>query len=329
MARVEVDHSLDKRRKAPPDQEPMIFDGDGVALYLQEIGEFSLLSFEEEKRLAEKIEKGREAQETLEKIPDLTLKAEECLTKVVETGRRAREDLTKANTRLVVSIAKRYLERGVPFLDLIQEGNIGLMRAVEKFDPQRGCRFSTYATEWIRQRITRAIPAQGRTIRVPAYINNLFGALAETMKPMGLFISDKITHKQVSQIADQMGLEPQKVEFLLKKASKSLSLETKMNLDKEGNLGDIVEDENSLSPSRLAEDKSLRDDLDTILATLTPRENKILELRFGLKDDQSRTLEKVGQKFGLTRERIRQIEKKALHRLRHSRHSRRLRDYRH
>lgn len=309
------------------EQEPVISDGDGVALYLREIGEFSLLSFEEEKGLAEKIEKGKEAQETLEKTPNLTANDKDCLIRKAEAGREARETLIETNTRLVVSIAKRYLERGVPFLDLIQEGNIGLMRAVEKFDPQRGCRFSTYATEWIRRGITRAFPVQGRTISVPVHLHELIGKLAKTMEPIRLSIDDKVTHKQLNEIADRMGLKPQRVRLLLEEARRSLSLETKVNLDKGNDLGDIVEDENSPSPSRLAEDESLKEDLDTILTTLTPRERKVLEWRFGLKDGQSRTLEEIGQKFGLSRERIRQIQRTALRRLRHPRRSRRLKDH--
>jgi RNA polymerase primary sigma factor len=242
----------------------------------------------------------------------------------MSNGLRAREHIIKANTRLVVSIAKKYMGRGVPFLDLIQEGNLGLMKAVEKFEYQRGFRFSTYATWWIRQTITRAIADQGRTIRLPVHMTDRIRRLYRTFHELEQVLGRPPT---AEELATKLELPPKRVQWLLQVSWIPLSLESPVNNEDESELGMFVEDKLTPSPSQIVYQNMLRDRMDKVLATLTPREARILRLRFGLDDNHPYTLEEVGRKFGLTRERIRQIEGKALRRLRHPRRARQLRDY--
>ncbi len=298
---------------------------DTVGLYLKEMARVPLLSNEEEVSLAMRLEQGKIADEELALLNGQA--TEEDILKLeaeIEDGRDARDHLIKANTRLVVSIAKRYMGRGVPFLDLIQEGNLGLMKAVEKFDYKRGYRFSTYATWWIRQTITRAIADQGRTIRVPVHMSDRIRHLYKTARELEQRHGRKPTPEE---IANEMDLEPRKVQWMLKVSWRPLSLERPVGEDDENELGNFIEDESMPTPLQSAYHNLLHEKLEQVLSTLSPREARILRLRFGLQNGRSYTLEEVGQKFGLTRERIRQIEGKALRRLRHPRRSRQLRDF--
>ncbi len=300
-----------------------ISSDDTVGLYLKEMARVPLLTNEEEVCLAKLIERGHAAQQRLLKeSPEGEARAE--LERIVEEGRAARDHLIKANTRLVVSIAKKYMGRGVPFLDLIQEGNLGLMKAVEKFDYRRGYRFSTYATWWIRQTITRAIADQGRTIRVPVHMSDRIRRLYKAARQLEQENGRKPTPEE---IAEELDLEPRKVQWMLKVSWQPLSLERPVGEEEDSELGSFIEDESTPTPTQTAHQNLLREKVEEVLATLTPREARILRLRFGLTNGRSYTLEEVGQKFGLTRERIRQIEGRALRRLRHPRRSRQLRDY--
>jgi RNA polymerase primary sigma factor len=300
-----------------------ISSDDSVGLYLKEMARVPLLSLEEEVQLAMKLCNAQEAKRQLRQDGH-SPEEQDRLEGIIEEGRLAREHLIKANTRLVVSIAKKYMGRGVPFLDLIQEGNLGLMKAVEKFDYTRGYRFSTYATWWIRQTITRAIADQGRTIRVPVHMSDRIRRLYKTARQLEQEHGRKPTPEE---IAEEMGLEPRKVRWMLKVSWRPLSLERPVGEEEDSELGSFIEDENAPTPTQSAYQNLLRDKVEEVLSTLTPREARILRLRFGLQNGRSYTLEEVGQKFGLTRERIRQIEGKALRRLRHPRRSRQLRDY--
>jgi RNA polymerase primary sigma factor len=300
-----------------------ISSDDTVGLYLKEMARVPLLSLAEEVDLAMRLCDAIEAKRTLRRDGhDLEMRRE--LEQTIEDGRLAREHLIKANTRLVVSIAKKYMGRGVPFLDLIQEGNLGLMKAVEKFDYTRGYRFSTYATWWIRQTITRAIADQGRTIRVPVHMSDRIRRLYKTARQLEQEHGRKPTPEE---IATEMDLEPRKVRWMLKVSWRPLSLERPVGEEEDSELGSFIEDDTTPTPTQSAYQNLLRDKVEEVLSTLTPREARILRLRFGLQNGRSYTLEEVGQKFGLTRERIRQIEGKALRRLRHPRRSRQLRDY--
>jgi RNA polymerase primary sigma factor len=300
-----------------------ISSDDSVGLYLKEMARVPLLSLEEEVQLARKLCNAQDAQEDLQRNGH-NLDEQDRLEQIIEDGRLAREHLIKANTRLVVSIAKKYMGRGVPFLDLIQEGNLGLMKAVEKFDYTRGYRFSTYATWWIRQTITRAIADQGRTIRVPVHMSDRIRRLYKTARQLEQEHGRKPTPEEIAQ---EMDLEPRKVRWMLKVSWRPLSLERPVGEEEDSELGSFIEDENTPTPTQSAYQNLLREKVEEVLSTLTPREARILRLRFGLQNGRSYTLEEVGQKFGLTRERIRQIEGKALRRLRHPRRSRQLRDY--
>ena len=295
---------------------------DTVGLYLKEMARVPLLSTDEEINLAIRMEAGLDAARSLKKHPQHKRAVEWQFQ--VEDGQSARDHLIKANTRLVVSIAKKYLSRGVPFLDLIQEGNLGLMKAVEKFDYRRGYRFSTYATWWIRQTITRAIADQGRTIRVPVHMSDRIRRLYKTARKLEQDFGRK---PSAEEIASAMGTDPRKVRWMLRVSWQPLSLERPVGEDEDSEFGYFIENESVPSPAQAAYDKLLREKIESLLDTLTPREARILRLRFGLHNGHSYTLEEVGQKFGLTRERIRQIEGKALRRLRHPRRSRHLRDY--
>ena len=299
---------------------------DTVGLYLREMSCVPLLSLEEEQDLAKRIERGRAARWELDRSNGRTpLRHRRELEQFSGDGQLAREHLIKANTRLVVSIAKRYIGRGVPFLDLIQEGNLGLMKAVEKYEYQRGFRFSTYATWWIRQTITRSIADQGRTIRVPVHMVDRIRQLYKVTHEMEQKLGRMPTNEEV---ALEIAVPVQKVDWMMRVSWLPLSLESPINEDEEDSeLGQFVEDQLTPTPIQSTYAKLLRERVEEVLDTLPPRESRILRLRFGLEDGRNYTLEEVGEKFGLTRERIRQIESKAMRRLRHPRRARQLRDY--
>ncbi len=298
---------------------------DTVGLYLKEMARVPLLNTQEEVSLAKRIESGKAAEVTLAHCNgDLEAEDKDAFLAAIEDARSAREHLIKANTRLVVSIAKKYMGRGVPFLDLIQEGNLGLMKAVEKFDYHRGYRFSTYATWWIRQTITRAIADQGRTIRVPVHMSDRIRRLYKVARDLEQEIGRKATPEEIATILDE---DPRKVQWMMRVSWRPLSLESPVGEEEDSELGSFVEDDNTPTPTQSTNQNLLRGKIEDVLATLSPREARILRLRFGLHNGRPYTLEEVGQKFGLTRERIRQIEGKALRRLRHPRRSRQLRDY--
>jgi RNA polymerase primary sigma factor len=302
-----------------------ISSDDTVGLYLKEMARVPLLTTEEEVDLAMRIERGNEAEAKLRRRNgNGSTKHRAELQAAVQDAKAARDHLIKANTRLVVSIAKKYMARGVPFLDLIQEGNLGLMKAVEKFDYHRGYRFSTYATWWIRQTITRSIADQGRTIRVPVHMSDRIRRLYKEARQLEQELGRKPTPEE---IAERMDLDPRKVQWMMRVSWRPLSLESPVGEEEDSELGSFVEDETTPTPTQSAYQNLLRDKIEEVLTSLSPREARILRLRFGLHNGRSYTLEEVGQKFGLTRERIRQIEGKALRRLRHPRRSRQLRDY--
>jgi len=298
---------------------------DTVGLYLKEVGRVPLLTAEQEVSLAKRIERGKRAREAMAAGPGTARRRQE-LRHTVEDGWAAREHLITANSRLVISVAKKYMGRGVPFLDLIQEGNIGLIRAAKKFDYRRGHKFSTYATWWIRQAVTRAIADQGRTIRVPVHMGDQINKL--------LRVSHQLTQRlgrdpSIDELADSLEVTPKKVENMIQVARRPLSLETPTDEEEDSVLGDFIQDEESPAPADTVTLNLLREHLQEVLNMLPPREVRILQLRYGLLDGQSYTLEEVGRKMGVTRERVRQIEAQALSRLRHPSHRRRLADYLH
>ena len=270
---------------------------DPVRMYLKEIGQIKLLTMEEELELADRIMAGDQEAKTI---------------------------LAEANLRLVVSIAKRYVGRGMLFLDLIQEGNIGLMKSVEKFDVGKGFKFSTYATWWIRQAITRAIADQARTIRVPVHMVETINKLARIQRQMTLELNREPSEEE---LAEKMGTSVEKIREIYKISQEPVSLETPIGEEDDSHLGDFVPDERNMSPEEYATNEMLKDEISEVLLTLTEREEKVIRLRFGLEDGKSRTLEEVGQMFGVTRERIRQIEAKALRKLRHPNRKKRLEEY--
>ena len=308
--------------------EPVVSDtssDDTVGMYLKEMSRVPLLKADEEFNIAVRIEDGRQAKADLLRTPGRKRTLErQRLEAYVQDGILAREHIIKANTRLVVSIAKRYMGRGVPFLDLIQEGNLGLMKAVEKYDVHKGFRFSTYATWWIRQTITRAIADQARTIRVPVHmcdrIRQTYKATHDLEQRLGRVPTPE-------ELAAELGLDLQKVQWILQVSWLPLSLESPVGDDEESELGMFIEDELTPTPMQSVYQSMLREKIDEVLGTLTAREARILRLRFGLDSGVPFTLEEVGEKFGLTRERIRQIEGKALRRLRHPRRARQLKEY--
>jgi RNA polymerase primary sigma factor len=302
-----------------------ISSDDTVGLYLKEMSRVPLLNVEEELDLAKRIERGKDARRDLVRQNGSNPNRRSELESCVNDGQQAREHLIKANTRLVVSIAKRYIGRGVPFLDLIQEGNLGLMKAVEKYEYQRGFRFSTYATWWIRQTITRAIADQGRTIRVPVHMVDRIRQLYRTTHEMEQRLGRIPT---TDELAEEIGINTNKVEWMMRVSWLPLSLESPINDEEEDSeLGMFIEDQVTPTPIQSTYANLLREKVQAVLDTLPPREARILRLRFGLDNGRAYTLEEVGQKFGLTRERIRQIESKALRRLRHPRRARQLKDY--
>ncbi len=297
---------------------------DSISLYLKEIGRIPLLTAEQEVSLAKRMEAGRNSKRRLSRDTKLNGEEREELVSLIKDGQAAQEHLIKANSRLVVSVAKKYVGRGVPFLDLIQEGNIGLIRAVKKFDYRRGYKFSTYATWWIRQAVTRAIADQGRTIRVPVHMYEQINRLARVSRQL---VQELGRDPTVDEIAEELGVSPKKVERTIKVSQRPLSLEMPVGEEDDSFLGDFIEDSDAPSPTDQASQQLLRDQIEDIFVSLTPREVRILQLRFGLVDGYSYTLEEVGKKFGVTRERIRQIEAQALGRLRHPSRSRKLRDF--
>ncbi|MGQ9832389.1 MAG: sigma-70 family RNA polymerase sigma factor [Candidatus Villigracilaceae bacterium] len=298
---------------------------DITSLYIKEMSHVPLLTAEEERNLAVRIENGRQAKQELSRLePRSALAIRRRLEAIAQDGAQAREHLIKANTRLVVSIAKRYIGHGVPFLDLIQEGNLGLMKAVEKYEYQRGFRFSTYATWWIRQAITRAIAYQARTIRVPVHmvdrIRQVYKARHELEQSLG-------RSPTVEELAAELKIGAPKLRWIMKISWLPLSLESPVGDDDESELGHFIEDDVSPSPFQNVYQIMLKERLEKILNSLPPREARVLRLRFGLDDGKVYTLEEVGEKFGLTRERIRQIESRALRQLRQPHYSRQLKDY--
>jgi RNA polymerase primary sigma factor len=296
---------------------------DTIGLYLKEVSRVPLLTAEEEVELAQRIERGRIAREELAKGNASNNRRYE-LRRLIEDGWNGREHLITANSRLVISVAKKYMGRGVPFLDLIQEGNIGLIRATKKFDYRRGHKFSTYATWWIRQAVTRAIADQGRTIRVPVHMGDQINKL--------LRIQHQLTQRlgrepSMEELAEALDVPPKKVENMIQVARRPLSLETPTDDEEDSVLGDFIEDDEAPPPDDMATYNLLREHLEEVLNGLPPREVRILQLRYGLLDGQAYTLEEVGRKMGVTRERVRQIEAQALSRLRHPIIRRKLRDY--
>ena len=308
---------------------------DPVRMYLKEIGKVPLLNAEEEIDLAQKMEDGAVAAEKIAILEERMAEADEAkieemkaeiaaLQKDIDAGSEAKKRLAEANLRLVVSIAKRYVGRGMLFLDLIQEGNLGLIKAVEKFDYRKGYKFSTYATWWIRQAITRAIADQARTIRIPVHmletINKLIRVSRQLLQELGREPSPE-------EIAAEMNMPVDRVREILKISQEPVSLETPIGEEEDSHLGDFIKDDNVPVPADAAAFTLLKEQLEEVLSTLTDREQKVLTLRFGLEDGRARTLEEVGKEFNVTRERIRQIEAKALRKLRHPSRSRKLKDY--
>ena len=311
-ARREVDMAM----KAPTN--------DPVRMYLKEIGRVPLLTAQEEVDLAKRIEAGEFATEALLGGEKLSDEKRIELRWVEMDGARAKRHLVEANLRLVVSIAKRYVGRGMAFLDLIQEGNLGLIRAVEKFDYAKGFKFSTYATWWIRQAITRAIADQARTIRIPVHMVETINKLVRIQRQL---LQDLGREPTADEIGLQMEMTAQKVREIQKISQEPVSLETPIGEEEDSHLGDFIEDSDAVVPLERASFKLLQEQLESVLLTLSGREKEVIRLRFGLVDGQPRTLEEVGKKFGVTRERIRQIESKTLSKLRHPSRSQKLRDY--
>ena len=320
-----------KRRKHSPrrDQtpQPTQLTGDPVRMYLKEIGKVDLLTASDEVDLAMKIEAGLEASRKLDEAHDKGIQLPRSdlrrLTKIEQIGVEAKQKLISANLRLVVSIAKRYVGRGMLFLDLIQEGNLGLIRAVEKFDYTKGFKFSTYATWWIRQAITRAIADQARTIRIPVHMVETINKLIRVSRQL---LQEYGREPLPEEIAKEMGIPEDKVREIIKIAQEPVSLETPIGEEEDSHLGDFIPDDDAPAPAEAAAFTLLKEQLMSVLSTLTPREEMVLKLRFGLEDGRARTLEEVGKEFKVTRERIRQIEAKALRKLRHPSRSRKLKD---
>ena len=317
-----------RARKSSGDSSVALLTGDPVRMYLKEIGKVSLLTAAEEIDLAMKIEAGVAATEELEKAEEdgvqLERRERRRLTRVEQVGLDAKQQLIEANLRLVVSIAKRYVGRGMLFLDLIQEGNLGLIRAVEKFDYTKGFKFSTYATWWIRQAITRAIADQARTIRIPVHMVETINKLVRIQRQLLQTLGREPTPEE---IAEEMGLTPERVREIQKISQEPVSLETPIGEEEDSQLGDFIEDDAAVVPPDAASFSMLQEQLSKTLEGLAERERKVISLRFGLEDGHPRTLEEVGREFGVTRERIRQIESKTLAKLRHPSRSQKLKDY--
>ena len=306
---------------------------DPVRMYLKEIGKVNLLTPDEEIQLAQDMGAGDAAREQLAEIEKARKNGEEVslaqeeekeLKRAIRKGEAAKQRLAEANLRLVVSIAKRYVGRGMLFLDLIQEGNLGLIKAVEKFDYTKGYKFSTYATWWIRQAITRAIADQARTIRIPVHMVETINKVIRVSRQLLQELGHDPTPEEISE---EMNMPVDKVREILKIAQEPVSLETPIGEEEDSHLGDFIPDDDAPAPAEAASHTLLREQLGEVLQTLTPREEKVLRLRFGLEDGRSRTLEEVGKEFNVTRERIRQIEAKALRKLRHPSRSKKLKDF--
>ena len=310
------------------DASTVMLTGDPVRMYLKEIGKVDLLTASEEVDLAMKIEAGLEATEKLEAAEagelELTRAEIRRLTRIENVGLEAKQALISANLRLVVSIAKRYVGRGMLFLDLIQEGNLGLIRAVEKFDYQKGFKFSTYATWWIRQAITRAIADQARTIRIPVHMVETINKLVRVQRQL---LQDLGRDPTPEEIGAEMDMSADRVREIQKISQEPVSLETPIGEEEDSQLGDFIEDSQAIVPPDAASFSMLQEQLTQVLDSLADRERKVIELRFGLVDGHPRTLEEVGREFGVTRERIRQIESKTLAKLRHPSRSSKLKDY--
>ena len=297
---------------------------DPVKMYLKEIGQIPLLDPKEEPIIARQIQEGEEAKEAM-KNPDLSNEEKKKLAKVIADGEQAKQTLISSNLRLVVSIAKKYVGRGMLFLDLIQEGNCGLIKAVEKFDYTKGFKFSTYATWWIRQSITRAIADQARTIRIPVHMVETINKLTRIQRQL---VQDLGRDPLPEEIAEKMeNISEEKVREIQKIALDPVSLETPIGEEDDSHLGDFIEDKDTLSPDDYTNNQLLKDEINAVLQGLTEREEKVLRLRFGLLDGRTRTLEEVGKEFNVTRERIRQIEAKALRKLKNPNRCKRLRDF--
>ena len=297
---------------------------DPVKMYLKEIGQIPLLDPKEEPIIARQIQEGEEAKEAM-KNPDLSDEEKKKLAKVIADGEQAKQTLISSNLRLVVSIAKKYVGRGMLFLDLIQEGNCGLIKAVEKFDYTKGFKFSTYATWWIRQSITRAIADQARTIRIPLHMVETINKLTRVQRQL---VQDLGRDPLPEEIAEKMeNISAEKVREIQKIALDPVSLETPIGEEDDSHLGDFIEDKDTLSPDDYTNNQLLKDEINAVLQGLTEREEKVLRLRFGLLDGRTRTLEEVGKEFNVTRERIRQIEAKALRKLKNPNRCKRLRDF--
>jgi RNA polymerase primary sigma factor len=329
---VEPRDDFDLGDEFQPEEEPQdpgvgdinaVSADDPVGLYFRQMAQEPLLTAQEEIELAKRIELGREA---ADRLRTMTLSPEECewLRKLVEDGQAAREHLGRANTRLVVSIAKRYMGQGLPFPDLIQEGNVGLMRAVDKYDYKRGNRFSTYATWWIRQAITRALAQKTRTIRIPLHMTERIRQMYRTAQVLEQTLGHRPTPEE---IAKEMELPPESVRGMMDASQHAIALERPVGDDGDSEFGDFIEDQDSPSPVEAATQHLLQETIEEVLSELTPRQSHILRLRFGLGGGEPHTLEEIANKFGLSRERIRQLEKEALRRLRHPRLAHNLRDY--
>jgi RNA polymerase primary sigma factor len=325
-------HTSKKRssraRARRTDASTVMLTGDPVRMYLKEIGKVDLLTASEEVHLAMKIEAGTEATQKLEAAEngelELTRAEQRRLMRIEQVGLEAKQALISANLRLVVSIAKRYVGRGMLFLDLIQEGNLGLIRAVEKFDYTKGFKFSTYATWWIRQAITRAIADQARTIRIPVHMVETINKLVRVQRQL---LQDLGRDPTPEEIGAEMDMSADRVREIQKISQEPVSLETPIGEEEDSQLGDFIEDSTAIAPPEAASDSMLREQLDQVLDGLADRERKVIKFRFGLEDGHPRTLEEVGREFGVTRERIRQIESKTLVKLRHPSRSGKLKDY--
>ena len=299
-------------------------DQDLVRLYLDEVGRYPLLTKDDEARLGQLVQAGQEAKATLDSPSTLPPGQRRALARAVRAGEKAAENFVKANLRLVVSIASKYQWSGLPLLDLVQEGNLGLIHAVEKFDWRKGFKFSTYATWWIRQAVTRAIADQARTIRIPVHMIEPINKLTRTQRSL---VQELGREPTAEEIAKRMDMPASKVRNIMKIAQEPISLETPIGEEEDSHLGDFIEDKNAILPIDAAIQSNLRETTTRVLASLTPREERVLRMRFGIGMNTDHTLEEVGQQFSVTRERIRQIEAKARRKLKHPSRSRKLRSF--